>query len=91
MNSVGLVARTALAVGAVLVVAIAAPAQSGNSPLTEEEQVLERVDDNVIEVQRALSAARKRGADPEKLGKLQKKFDKLQKKRVGLLRATWQM
>jgi hypothetical protein len=70
---------------------VAAPAQSGNSPLTEEEQVLEQVEDNVLALQRALSAARKRGDDAEEIGKLQKKFDKLQKKRVGLLRATWQM
>lgn len=71
--------------------ATSAPAQSGSSPLNEEEQELMRVESSVVEVQRALSAARKRGDDPEAIGKLEKKFDKLQKKRVGLLRSTWQM
>ncbi len=63
----------------------------GSSPLNKDEKELLRVEDSVLTVQRALSAARKRGDDPEKVEKLQKKFDKLQKKRVGLLRATWQM
>lgn len=63
----------------------------GASPLNPEEKELLRVEDHVLTVQRALSAARRRGDDPEKVEKLQKKFDKLQKKRVGLLRATWQM
>ncbi len=77
---------------AVLVAILSGPAFSqGTSPLNESEQELLRVDGHVLTVQRALSAARKRGDDPEKVRKLQKKFDKLQKKRVGLLRETWQM
>ncbi len=71
--------------------ATTAPAQSGSSPLSDEEKELNQVEGSVVELQRAISAARKRGDDPERLGKLRKKFDKLQKKRVGLLQATWQM
>ena len=66
-------------------------AQSGSSPLNEEEEQLLEVEENVISLQRELSAARKRGDDAETIGVLQKKFDKLQKRRVGLLRDTWQM
>lgn len=69
-----------------------ASAQSGgSSPLSEEEQQLMEIESSVISVQLALSAARKRGDDPEEIEKLQKKFDKLQKKRRSLLQATWQM
>lgn len=91
MSTNGRLAMAAVALVAGLFLTTTAIAQSGSSPPTEEEQVLETVEDNVIEVQRALSAARKRGDDPEKVAKLQKKFDKLQKKRVGLLRDSWQM
>lgn len=74
-----------------LALAGAATGQSGSSPLNDEERELLQVETSVIEVQRALSAARKRGDDAAAIGKLEKKFDKLQKKRVGLLRSTWQM
>lgn len=81
-------ARLAVVVSAL---AFAGPALAqGNSPLTKEEKQLQKVESDVLTLQRKLSAARKRG-DDEKVERLQKQFDELQKKRVELLRATWQM
>lgn len=75
----------------IIALATAAPAQPGTSPLTDEEKELMAVESNVVAVQLELSAARRRGDSPEDIEKLQKKFDKLQKKRKSLLQATWQM
>ena len=61
------------------------------SMMNEEEKALHQVEQDVLSLQMELSAARKRGDDPEKIEELQKKFDKLQKRRVGLLRQTWQL
>ena len=59
-------------------------------PLSDEEKKLQHLETNVLTLQRKLSAARKRG-DAEEVKRLQKQFDKSQKKRLGLLRDTWQM
>jgi peptidoglycan hydrolase CwlO-like protein len=75
----------------VAVVPLAPVLGQGSSPLNEQEEELQRVESEVLELQRELSAARKRGDDPEEVRKLEKKFEKLQKKRFGLLRQTWRM
>ncbi len=85
------IAGTTAALAFSLALVCGAAAQSGSSPLTDEEQELQEVETNVLTLQRELFAARQRGDDAEAIGKLQKKFDKLQKKRGGLLRDTWQM
>ncbi len=64
---------------------------SGESPMNPDEQALMEVEENVLSLQRQLSEAQIRGDDAEKTKKLQKEFDALQKKRVELLRKTWQM
>jgi len=74
-----------------LALCVSGPALSqGSSPLNDAEKALMKTEENVIDVQRQLSAARKRG-DAKQVKALQKKFDKTQKKRIGLLRSTWQM
>jgi len=60
------------------------------SPRNEEERLLDETEDNVIQVQRQLFAARQSN-DTKEISRLEKKFKKLQKERVRLLRATWQM
>jgi len=74
-----------------LALCVSGPALSqGSSPLNDDEKALMKTEESVITVQRLLSAARKRG-DTKRIEKLQKKFDKTQKKRIGLLRSTWKM
>ena len=67
------------------------PAVSGKDmpfwPSPEEERLLE-VEGQVLDLQRKLSAARRRGEDEKKVEKLGKEFRTLQKERVKLLRAT---
>ncbi len=85
--------RIFVAVAAVASFLMMAPAMAqdvGNSPMNEEEKELLGVEEDVLTLQRKLSAARKKG-ETEEVKRLQKQFDKAQKKRIGLLRSTWQM
>lgn len=59
--------------------------------MNDDEKALSEIEDQVVTLQVELSAARRRGDDEKKVEKMQKKFDDLQKKRVELLRRTWQM
>jgi hypothetical protein len=86
-TTIALATAFVLVAGGMLVPVLA----QGASPLNEQEEELLRVEGEVLELQRELSAARKRGDDPEKIRNLEKKFEKLQKKRFGLLRQTWRM
>lgn len=71
--------------------ATVALAQSDSPPLNEEEQELQQIEGETIPLQKALSAARRRGDDPDEVKRLQKQYDNLQKRRVEILRSTWQM
>ena len=76
----------------VVAMTMASPALGEDgSPLNAEEQALVEVEENVLSLQSQLAEARARNNDPEKIEKLQKDFDELQKRRVELLRKTWQM
>jgi uncharacterized membrane protein (DUF106 family) len=79
----------------VLTVSLILPAASvalaqGPSLKNEEEVQLEKAETNVLVLQRKLFAARQ-GEDKEAIKRLEKQFKKLQKERLRLLRATWQM
>lgn len=61
-----------------------------DSPRNEEEVQLEQTENSVMGIRRQLFAARQKG-DEKEVKRLQKKYDELQKERLRLLQATWQM